>query len=381
MEETGYISHQCRKDRTEGKRMKRQHYVDNLRWILIALLLPVQAALAFNCWGEDFYIILDGESKGISSFYTMISPWIMSVLFLLAGMTMRYSLEKRTATEFAVNRLKRLGIPLVIGIFSIVAVLSYFTDVYNFGYVPGFARHYRVFLMEATDLTGFDGHFTLGHLWFLFFLLVSGLVALLVVMLQKRILPKLQVNNPGLIVLLLVGILPALGSYVGNIAGKSLVQYLLILLLGYYVFANEAVLEKLQNNRFLLTGIAVIGLAAYTFLFVWMERTGGIVEIPKWIGAWSAVLAVIAMARQYLNKSTIVTQHLYKISYAFYWLYLVFVVWVEAIMQQFIDAPVVLFLISVIVSFIVTYVVTEIVTLIPFIRQIFGVKKNHKEHA
>ena len=50
-------------------------------------------------------------------------------------------------------------------------------------------------------------------------------------------------------------------------------------------------------------------------------------------------------------------------------------------MQQFIDAPVVLFLISVIVSFIVTYVVTEIVTLIPFIRQIFGVKKNHKEHA
>lgn len=381
MEETGHISHQYRENRTEGNRMKRQHYVDNLRWILILLLLPVQAALAFNSWGEEFYIILDGESKGISSVYTMISPWIMPVLFLLAGMTMRYSLEKRTVTEFVVNRLKRLGVPLVIGMFSIVAVLSYFTDVYNFGYIPGFARHYKVFLMEVTDMTGFDGHFTLGHLWFLFFLLVLGLVALLVVMLQKRLLPKIRVQNPGLIVPLLAGILPALGSYVGNIAGESLLQYLLILLLGYYVFANEEVLEKLQKNRFLLTGIAVIGLVAYTFLFVWREQTGVIVEILKWIGAWGAVLAVVAMARQYLNKTNIVTEHLYKISYAFYWLYLLFVVWMEAIMQQFIDAPVVLFLISVIAAFAVTYVATEIITMIPFIRKIFGVKKSHKEHT
>lgn len=36
----------------------RKHYIDNLRWITILLLIPYHAAMAWNVWGEPNYIFL-----------------------------------------------------------------------------------------------------------------------------------------------------------------------------------------------------------------------------------------------------------------------------------------------------------------------------------
>ena len=44
----------------------------------------------------------------------------MPLLFLIAGMAIWYSLSKRTASEFVVERVKRLFIPLIFGVVVIV---------------------------------------------------------------------------------------------------------------------------------------------------------------------------------------------------------------------------------------------------------------------
>lgn len=36
----------------------RKHYIDNLRWSILLILIPYHTAMAWNAWGEPFYIFL-----------------------------------------------------------------------------------------------------------------------------------------------------------------------------------------------------------------------------------------------------------------------------------------------------------------------------------
>ncbi len=77
----------------------RKHYLDNLRTIMILFLFPVHTFMIWNNYGTKFYI-WGGESKLISSLIIIVNPWIMALLFVIAGMCARYSLEKRSTKEF-----------------------------------------------------------------------------------------------------------------------------------------------------------------------------------------------------------------------------------------------------------------------------------------
>ena len=84
----------------------RKHYIDNLRWSIILLLIPFHAAQAFKTWTEPNYIEF-GPNKMISSIIVFFGPFVMQLLFLFAGMSMRYALKKRSYAAFAVERINR----------------------------------------------------------------------------------------------------------------------------------------------------------------------------------------------------------------------------------------------------------------------------------
>ena len=84
----------------------RKHYIDNLKWMIILVLIPYHAGMAFNAWGEPNYIMLDSD-KLISSFLVFFSPWFMPLLFLLAGTNTSYSIQKRGTTTYLKDRTKR----------------------------------------------------------------------------------------------------------------------------------------------------------------------------------------------------------------------------------------------------------------------------------
>ena len=64
----------------------RVNYIDNLRTMMIFLLIPYHLAMAYNIWGEPNYIFLEGN-KAISSIVVFMSPWFMPAMFLLAGVS------------------------------------------------------------------------------------------------------------------------------------------------------------------------------------------------------------------------------------------------------------------------------------------------------
>ena len=136
----------------------RKHFIDNLRWIVILLLIPYHAAQSFNTWGELNYICFQPK-RLISSLIVFLSPYYIPIMFLLAGMSTGYGLKKRTYGQFVAERIKRLFIPFAFGTLVFCPILAYLGDKNNFHYSGNFWEHYKVFFTKWTDLAGFDGGF------------------------------------------------------------------------------------------------------------------------------------------------------------------------------------------------------------------------------
>ncbi len=76
----------------------RKHYIDNLRSILILILIPYHAAMAWNVWEEPNYIFFDGN-RIISSIVVFFSPFFMAALFMLAGISTCFALKNNCRSK------------------------------------------------------------------------------------------------------------------------------------------------------------------------------------------------------------------------------------------------------------------------------------------
>lgn len=222
---------------------ERKHYIDNLRWACILLLIPFHTAMAWNCWGEGNYIWFR-KSRILSSFITSISPWYMALLFVLAGISARLALKKKTYRGFILERISKLLIPLITGMFTVVALIAYYADKFHNEYQGNFISHYSIFFTRFTDLTGYDGGWTPGHLWFLLYLFIISMMSLGLIALQRKYMPKLSFEkmNVGWIAALVV-LLPFAGKIL-NFGGKSIGLFMVMYLIGYYMIAEDSIMER-----------------------------------------------------------------------------------------------------------------------------------------
>ena len=77
----------------------RINYIDNLRTIIVSLVLIYHLAMAYNFWGEANYIFFERVNP-IASIVVFMSPWFMPFLFLLAGISAAFSLKQRSYMDF-----------------------------------------------------------------------------------------------------------------------------------------------------------------------------------------------------------------------------------------------------------------------------------------
>ena len=100
----------------------RKYYIDNLRVFCILLLIPYHTAMIFNDFGEAFYI--HGQIvEGLAVPMGFLTPWWMSLLFTISGISVAFALKRRSIKEFFMERVKKLLIPLLVGIMLIIPVL------------------------------------------------------------------------------------------------------------------------------------------------------------------------------------------------------------------------------------------------------------------
>lgn len=352
----------------------RKNYIDNLRWITVLMLVPYHAAMAWNVWGEPNYIYFE-SNKLISSIIVFLSPYFMPLLFLLAGISTRYALQKRTVKQYLSERFKKLFVPLIFGTLLLMPIMTYIADKFNYNYTDNLFKHYRVFFTKFTDLTGADGGFSVGQFWFILYLFFISIIAAGIIALQKKVTHKCKKDIPLWFICILGLPLPLFSEWL-SIGGKSLVEYTYIFLVGYYVFSNDNAIIKIEKHKWLFLFIGLSASILNVYLFIWSDTQYTLLNTAaKFTAEWFMLIALLGTGKGYLNFKSKVSVYMSQRSFSVYILHFIWVV----LFQYYIydacsDNLVLLYIVPVLLAYCATFLSCEICIRTPFLCSLMGIK-------
>ena len=354
----------------EQKNGMRKHYIDNLRNLAILLLFPVHTFMIWNDFGSHFYI-WQGENKILSTLIVLVNPWFMPILFVLAGMSARYALGKRTNKEFIMQRISKLLIPFVSGMVVLVPFQTFYARKYFDSYDGSFLDNWKYFFTHLTDFSGYDGAFTPGHLWFILFLFLISIISLI----PFRFVPYEKVSDgvekmPTFGVVLLF--IPVwLMYYLGNFGGFSIGKNLALYLIGYYVLSNDSTMNRLEKNIGWLTCLCVIGTIVSVAMYYKFSYYGDL-----WVNfiGWISILVLLVLGKKLLNERTHFTEYFNRASYPIYILHQSILVALAYYVVQMSNILLVQVFSICIGSFLFTVLAYHLIRLIPVVRKMIGIR-------
>lgn len=361
--------------------MARAHYIDNLRWMCILMLFPFHAAFIFCPGWYGYYVSAGSTSTAAHCLTVAVEPWIMPLLFCIAGMSTKFALQKRTPRAYLNERVIKLLVPFIAGLVLICPVIAYYALKFHAGYtgtVAGAFRHFFGSLSRVPQTNGIMGEFSADHLWFILFLFLFSVLLLGMILVGQRqegirLMPK-DVNLP---VLGLLFIPVWLLNFIGfAVTGYSLVSYFAIFLIGYSLVAMDSVQVTLEQYWAVL-------LAAWLVLTIGVMWIGGIFlghsdvfwgSSPLYVfTGWTGVLALLGAGRHLVDWSTSVTTALGAASYPVYILHQAVLVAVAYEVLQLALWPLLQYAAVVILSFLLTFLLYGILRKITGIRVLFGI--------
>lgn len=295
----------------------RKYYIDNLRWLTILLLIPYHAAMAWNVWGEPNYIYYEG-SQVISSIVVFLSPYFMPLMFLIAGISARSALQKRTIGQYILERSRKLLVPFLAGTMLIMPLMTYIADRFNYGYQGGLLQHYTVFFTRFTDLTGSDGGFSVGQFWFLLYLFVMSLITAGIVSLQRKIIPGKDAGIPAALFFFWGLPLPFLSGLL-SVGGKSFAEYTYIFFVGYYLFSKKEVADRAEQYKWISLCVGLMASICNVYLFIWLDSQHALPNMAaKYVSEWFMINSLFGIGKRYLDFRGKVSKYMSQRSYTFY---------------------------------------------------------------
>lgn len=321
----------------------RAHYIDWLRAIAVLLLVPFHAAMIFVPWG--FHIMSPETHLAFEVLNHFLHLWHMPLLFVLAGAGSWFALGRRTAAEYAGERVRRLLAPLIFGTLAVAPPQTYFQRMQQHGWLenpglyPGEMTETLRARVEAHAFQGSylefypsifrgvypDGNFSWHHLWFLAYLFVFSMIALPLFLRwrgperadARERLARFWARPARLLLLcvpfmfseaLLRPVFRGLQTLVTDWA--NFVLYLGLFILGFFLCAHPRFGEVIEQyrRRYLLLALAItLALAALMlagFEPAWAHSPAFAVFRACYVLAmWCWLLALIGHARARLDFS------------------------------------------------------------------------------
>ena len=275
---------------------RRRRELDAMGLLVVVGLVFFHSAQIF--YYADFFV--KNEPPNIQSVSQLVSTllvafaglWGMPLLFLIAGLAIWYSLRKRSAGQFALERTRRLVIPLVVGTLLLVPPIVYYGQksdpAYQETYLQFLPRFFNVQLSIDFPrfLTGAppDELFTIGHLWFLEYLFVFTLVLLPLWLFLRRPAGQRLVDRFGdfctlpwaifSLALPIVIIEAALGTEFAG--GWNRYAYIPFLIYGFLMAADGRLGRAFQRHR---RSALILGLVALLLYFAGSYKLGPAVQL------------------------------------------------------------------------------------------------------
>jgi len=154
-------------------------YIDNLKVALTVLVVLHHTFITYGAPGGWYFTDKTTHAAALipmTLFVATNQSFFMGLFFFISAYFTGSSLQKKGAARFTVDRLKRLGIPLVFYSLILSPVLSYI--------VYRFAQGHPITYLQY--LGGFDGWIDFGVLWFVAALLLFNLVFVLISLRAKN---------------------------------------------------------------------------------------------------------------------------------------------------------------------------------------------------
>lgn len=352
----------------------RKYYIDNIRVICIMLLFPYHTFMIYNSWGESFYVY-NTPITSFTLFNIMVYPWWMTLLFALAGISSAYALRTRSGKEYVKERISKLLIPILFGIFLIIPVQCYIADIYHNGYSDGYLEHYKVFFTRFTDLTGYDGGFTPAHTWFMLYLFIISMIALPIMLWYNGREKKINGSSITMPMLLPMLLLILLMTPLLEISGKSIGEFLACFLLGYFILSHEEVQEKLMKYRIPLGVSWIMLMIIHNTMFQRAWYNNIVWDIEQRMLTWIGILAIIGLGRRYLNFNNGSTRYLSTAAFPIYYFHQSVLIIVAFYSLKITDVIPLQVIMIIIISFLLTVLCYEIFRRFTVTCFMFGIKR------
>jgi glucan biosynthesis protein C len=153
-------------------------FVDNLRWLMIVLVVTMHAAVTYSGLGSWYYkepTQLGMVSLVVFALYqSHLQAFFMGLLFLIAGYFVPGSFDRKGARRFLADRAVRLGFPTLLYALVIHPAIVYYVLGFQRGSpMPSLFYVFRHYVVTFSFLSG------TGPLWFTLALLIfTGIYAL-----------------------------------------------------------------------------------------------------------------------------------------------------------------------------------------------------------
>lgn len=329
-------------EKPQAAKAKRQrlHHLDALRASAILLLIPYHGARFIYKERLEITGRGDGVADGglYEYFVWFVHSWHMPLFFALSGFLAAGALSRGGAAMQVRERLSRLGIPLLVGVVTIIPLLNLIVNYYaNLSDGPVDDRR--------TWELGNIFNWRVQHLWFIDYLLAGTLVLIAIWVLTRRFpqIPaaiarvfELVVGSPlavPLLALLTAATLSLFEDWQAPPTSESLVPkpalvayYTTFLSFGWLVSTRPQLIGKIERRWPLYLLIAAAA-APFAFeLFDARHRDAGdwgqhaLALYANGIVCWSAIIGFWGLFAKLFRERSAIWRYLAGASY---WIYLI----------------------------------------------------------
>ncbi len=356
----------------------------DLDWLRVIIILFVFLLHSVHFFDPDDWSVKNAITyPWIAPWMDLAQIWMMPLMFIISGGAAFYASRKGTAAGFVKDKVMRLLVPLLLGVFTFSIIQVYVERVSK----NQFAGTFFEFLPHYFDglyMPGGNGNFAYHgmHLWylvvlFIFLLLLVPLFWWFRTSGGDRILKAAGdlFALPGALVLLvvpsiLIRSITMSGAFGGDMALGSWrpLHYLWFLLAGYLVASHEGLISRIIQARW-------VGLVV-TLLMITLSVA---MDIPlgqyRFIAVWPGIVTVLGFAAKHLTVPDPFLTYATDAVLPFYILHQNVILWLGFFVVTWPVPDVVKFAIITASSFVITMVAYEYaIRRVPLLRVLFGMK-------
>lgn len=371
-------------------RMDRRPDLDWLRVLAFGLLVLYHSGMAWSGW--EWHINAAASLPWLAAPMHFLNRWRIPLIYMISGGAIMLALGRRTPGAFAIDRVKRLLIPLLFGILIVIPPQVYIERVHK----GQFKGTFLEWLPQAWSGVIPTGNLTWNHLWFVGYVLILTFVLLPVFLwlrtqagqtAQDTIARLLGPAGHWVMAVPVVASITWLspisqmrGMFYGDPHGVFMAALLLIY--GAFVFCTPRMLERLDRQRWFSLAVGVAAYAALALLVysaapdTRVRVLGLPVTAPLTalnLMAW--LFAVIGLGKHYLTMRPRFLDGATELVYPFYILHQTVTIIAVYYLLSWEVPPLPAFLLTVLATFVGSALICAwLVRPWPWIRPLFGMK-------